>query len=147
RARVARPFPRVGRSILRATGGPDEWLLLPLSGREDRIRLTDLLRRTAPVDRFCKRPRYLEKFSLTAAREIATSGTRWGIVGCGGRRWLAVVEQTDGWDDASGSGGCSEGTSLIRWTTRDGWPSRPGSERRSPGSRKSASSPPNTECA
>src|SRR5439155_4184846 len=44
-ARAARPFPRVGRSIPRATGGPDEWLLLPLPGREDRIRLTDLLRR------------------------------------------------------------------------------------------------------
>src|SRR5262245_60420246 len=41
--------PRVGRSIPRATGGPDEWLLPPLSGRGDRIRLTDLLRRAAPA--------------------------------------------------------------------------------------------------
>src|SRR5262245_50325836 len=28
-ARAARPIPRVGRSIPRATGGPDEWLLRP----------------------------------------------------------------------------------------------------------------------
>src|SRR5262249_62327498 len=40
-------FPRVGRSIPRANRGPDEWLLLPLPGRGDRIRLTDLLRRAA----------------------------------------------------------------------------------------------------
>src|SRR5213080_50293 len=45
RARVVRPFPRVGRSIPRATGGPDEWLLPPPGERGDRIRLTDLLRR------------------------------------------------------------------------------------------------------
>src|SRR5439155_6864775 len=45
RARVVRPFPRVGRSIPRATGGPDEWLLPPPDGRGNRIRLTDLLRR------------------------------------------------------------------------------------------------------
>src|SRR5437870_9101411 len=45
RARVVRPFPRVGRSIPRATGGPDEWLLPPPDERGNRIRLTDLLRR------------------------------------------------------------------------------------------------------
>src|SRR5205807_4971346 len=45
RARVVRPFPRVGRSIPRATGGPDEWLLSPLGERGNRTRLTDLLRR------------------------------------------------------------------------------------------------------
>src|SRR3989442_10110868 len=45
RARVVRPFPRVGPSIPRATGGPDEWLLSPLSERGNRNRLTDLLRR------------------------------------------------------------------------------------------------------
>src|SRR5437899_10242488 len=45
RVRVVRPFPRVGRSIPRATGGPDEWLLPPPSERGNRIRLTDLLRR------------------------------------------------------------------------------------------------------
>src|SRR5438445_7785764 len=45
RVRVVRPFPRVGRSIPRATGGPDEWLLSPLGERGNRTRLTDLLRR------------------------------------------------------------------------------------------------------
>src|SRR5439155_25597430 len=45
RARVVRPFPRVGRSIPRATGGPDEWLLPPPDERGNRIGLTDLLRR------------------------------------------------------------------------------------------------------
>src|SRR5437870_13714658 len=45
RARVVRPCPRVGRSITRAAGGPDEWLLPPPDERGNRIRLTALLRR------------------------------------------------------------------------------------------------------
>lgn len=45
--RAARPVPRVGRTNRGATRGPDEWLLPSLVGRRDRIRLTDLLRRTA----------------------------------------------------------------------------------------------------
>src|SRR5438046_6313809 len=72
-ARIARPFPRVGRSIPRVTGGPDEWLLLPRSGRENRIRLTDLLRRPALA-----RPRAA---FLTARGPFVTSpdgGAKWG---------------------------------------------------------------------
>src|SRR5947208_14827298 len=71
RARVVRPFPRVGRSIPRATGGPDEWLLLPPPEREDRTRLTDLLRRIrsrAPI-------------SCRAAASPASSGGRRGRPG------------------------------------------------------------------
>src|SRR5207249_1218170 len=74
-ARAARPFPRVGRSIPRATGEPDEWLLLPLSGREDRIRLTDLLRR---------------------GRRPETSRPETPVSGRGGQRACGPVHRADG---------------------------------------------------
>src|SRR5262245_17633873 len=64
---MARPFPRVGRSIPRATGGPDEWLLLPPVGRKPRIRLTDLLRRTA-----CR----------PEARAVLRAGLQWTLRSC-----------------------------------------------------------------
>ena len=116
---MARPFPRVGRSIPRATGGPDEWLLLPLPGRGDRIRLTDLLRRAArrvrtlagsPSGKVAKT--YLD--SATARVYTAPCcGARWGwwwSLGSCGKALLQV--------------GCSEATSNMRSMTRVGSPSR-----------------------
>src|SRR5213594_3733776 len=97
RARVVRPFPRVGRSIPRATGGPDEWLLPPPGERGNRIRLTDLLRRLvlpgarAVLARYAGKPRAAYPSvrrgggALTACgREEYSRRQPWGEVGCGG---------------------------------------------------------------
>src|SRR5262245_47964736 len=88
RTRMARPFPRVGRTSPRATGGPDEWLLPPLPGRGDRIRLTDLLRRAARPPR--PEPARAQKTPAKSYLDSAPSAgvhraLLWGEVGyCGG---------------------------------------------------------------
>src|SRR5262249_35236907 len=79
--------PRVGRSIPRATGGPDEWLLPPLPGGGDRIRLTDLLRRAAPAPR-----------PTASHTSHPGSATRGGVdAPCRGAMWGRVVEPRDVW--------------------------------------------------
>src|SRR5262249_4288317 len=137
RTRMARPFPRVGRLIPWATGGPDEWLLLPLlRGR------TESGLQTSSGGRFLQGPEILDSSGQVRYKRawVGQSGAGWRIeaVGWGNRTEGGCAPR---WT------GCSAGTSSTRWTTRGGWPSRPASARRSPGSRKSASSSPSMRSA
>src|SRR5262249_16746160 len=90
-----------GRSIPRATGGPDEWLLPPLPGRGDRIRLTDLLRRAARPPR--PEPARAQKTPAKSYLDSAPSAgvhraLLWGEVGYCGGAWGRVVKPFSGWD-------------------------------------------------
>src|SRR5437879_1831288 len=169
RVRVVRPFPRVGRSIPRVTGGPDEWLLPLLPERGNRIRLTDgesvvaanlfyfsanfSATYAAAGHRAEARVELsrVDVHSLTFFSHRMCLDSEWGAavyapaaVGLGGAWRLGSKFR---WGIPPRRVGCFGGTSSTWWTTRGGWPSQPASGRRSRVSTRSALSSPSSDTA